>query len=365
MMRTLCVTLLSLTLLTAVADAGVKTGLKVGTPDLKSAGPLAFGPDGILFVGDSQSAAVFAIATGDTKGDASKVTLNIEGIDKKIAGKLGTESSGIRINDLAINPATGNAFMSISRRQGRESQPVLVRVNAKGDVAVISLKKIAFAKATLPNAPAPGGTGRRNKRSQSITDLAFVDGRVFVAGLSNEEFASTLRSIPFPFSDSNRGTGARIFHGAHGRFETNSPVRTFTHFKIDGKSHLLAAYTCTPLVKFPVSELKAGANIEGTTIAELGNRNRPLDMFVYEKSGKAYILMANSSRGMMKITTDKIGSMKGITERVSSGKTAGLTYDKLPYLKGVVQLDRLNKDNAVLLIQTDSGSSNLKTIALP
>ncbi len=29
--------------------------LKKGTPDLKSAGPLAFGPDGILFVGDTQA----------------------------------------------------------------------------------------------------------------------------------------------------------------------------------------------------------------------------------------------------------------------------------------------------------------------
>ena len=49
---------------------------------------------------------------------------------------------------------------------------------------------------------------------------------------------------------------------------------------------MLAAYTCTPLVKLPVSELKAGAHVKGTTIAELGNRNRPLDMIVYQKDGK-------------------------------------------------------------------------------
>ena len=36
-----------------------------GTVDLKSAGPLAVGPNGVLFVADPQGATVFAIETGD------------------------------------------------------------------------------------------------------------------------------------------------------------------------------------------------------------------------------------------------------------------------------------------------------------
>jgi hypothetical protein len=31
---------------------------------------------------------------------------------------------------------------------------------------------------------------------------------------------------------------------------------------------LLAAYTCTPLVQFPISDLKAGAKLKGKTLAE-------------------------------------------------------------------------------------------------
>ena len=42
-------------------------GMKTGTPALKSAGPLAFGPDGVLFVGDTKAATLFAIGTGDTE----------------------------------------------------------------------------------------------------------------------------------------------------------------------------------------------------------------------------------------------------------------------------------------------------------
>src|SRR5262249_41659237 len=153
-------------------------------------------------------------------------------------------------------------------------------------------------KAVLPN---PG----RN-RMQSITKLAFVKDRVIVAGLSNEEWASNLRSIPFPFTEADKGTSVQIYHGSHGRVETNAPVKTFVPYDINGEPYILAAYTCTPLVKFPVAELKPGERVKGTTIAELGNRNNPLDMIVYRKDGKNYILLANSSRGVMKITTENI-----------------------------------------------------------
>jgi hypothetical protein len=267
------------------------------------------------------------------------------------------------INDLAVNPASGNVFLSLSRGRGPEAKPAILKVDGTGKLSEVNLAKVKFAKATLPNAPAPGGEGRQNRRQESITDLQYVDGRVFVAGLSNEEFASKLRSIPFPFAEADKGTSVEIYHGAHGKFETASPVRTFTAYKIGQETNLLAAYTCTPLVKFPVSELKPGQKLKGTTIAELGNRNRPLDMIVYKKGGKDYILLANSSRGMMKITTDNIDKIKGIEERIAG--TAGLTYETLADLKGVEHLDRLNDENAVLLTKNDAGAMSLKTVALP
>src|SRR5262249_2202332 len=158
---------------------------------------------------------------------------------------------------------------------------------------------IRFAKTDVPNPPAAGTSGgaRTDQRSQAITDLAYVDGRLFLAGLSNEEFSSRLLAIPFPFSGPPDGAAGEIYPASPGRFETKSPVRTFVSYKINNEPYLLAAYTCTPLVKVPVADLKAGAHVKGTTIAELGNRNRPLDMIVYQKGGKDFILMANSDRG--------------------------------------------------------------------
>jgi hypothetical protein len=319
--------------------------------DMKSAGPLAFGPDGTLFVGDSAGGAVLAIETGDAKGDPEKVKHDVQGLDQKVAAALGVPPGDIRINDLAINPASGNAFLSVSRGRGPDATPVILKLDDAGKIS--ELKDAKTTKAALPNLPSD------KSRAEAITDLAFVDGKVIVAGLSNEEFASNLRSIPFPFKAAEAGAGVEIFHGAHGRFETKSPVRTFAIFG----DNVLAAYTCTPLVRFPLESLKPGAKVKGTTVAELGNRNRPLDMFVYQKSGKDFVLMANSSRGVMKISTDGIAAAKGITEKISD--KAGQTYETIDSLKGVVQLDRLNKGHAVVLSGPEAGPLNLSTIALP
>src|SRR5262249_56688462 len=113
------------------------------------------------------------------------------------------------------------------------------------------------------------------------------------------------------------------FHGSHGRLETMAPVRTFAVFDIGGQPNVLAAYTCTPLVRFPLSDLKPGGKIRGTTVAELGNRNRPLDMIVYKKDGKDYLLINNSSRGVMKVDVATIDKTDGITSAIRGGGTAG------------------------------------------
>ena len=114
------------------------------------------------------------------------------------------------INDLAVNPISGNVYLSVSRGRGPDAAPVLLRVDADGKLDEVALENVRFAKAEIPNPPDPGARQRGQPlRNESITDLAYVDGRVFVAGLSNEEFSSRLIAIPFPFSDGLRRRGDR------------------------------------------------------------------------------------------------------------------------------------------------------------
>jgi hypothetical protein len=369
MLSGMCLALLAGVALAADSAPGLK---EVGKPDLKSAGPLAFGPQGVLFVGDPQGAAIFAIGVGPQSKPEAPIgeAFKLEGADAKIAALLGTSAGDILINDLAVDPATRIAYVSVSRGRGPDAEPAIVRINGEGELKPLALDKVSFAKVAISNAPEsrPPQPGKKGKggdpRLESITDLAFVDGRLFIAGLSNEEFASTLRSVEFPFKGKDTSTSVEIYHGAHGQFETRSPVRTFVPFNVGGEPQLLAAYTCTPLVRFPVSELKAGAKMRGTTVAELGNQNRPLDMNAYEKDGKQYLLLANSARGVMKISTDTIDKQEGITTPIKGGGKAGLTYDTLKELQGVEQLDKVGASHALLLVRAD-GKARLETIALP
>jgi hypothetical protein len=343
---------------TRADEADLAAGLTKGTVELKSAGPLAFGPQGILFVGDPQAAAVYAIDTGDrTAPDSTKARPKVEGIDEKIASLLGTEAAEVLVKDLAVNPISGTTYLSVARGRGPSAAAVVLTLKRDGKLAELSLKDVKSAKATIPNA-AEGG-----KRQEAITHLAYLNGRVLVAGLSNEEFASKLRSIPYPFKEEGKGTSIEIFHGAHGRFETNSPVRIFAPYPIKGETHILAAYQCTPLVKIPVADLKADKKIMGTTVAELGNRNRPLSMIVYKKDGKDYVLMSNSSRGMMKIDLAGIDKIEGIKERIDG--TAGLKYETIKGKHGVQKLDAFGKDHALILMREKGGKLNVETMELP
>jgi hypothetical protein len=340
--------------------ADLTAGMTKGTPELKSAGPATFAPQGILLVGDTAGATIYAIATGDKSSGSPSEALKIEKIDEKIAGLLGTSPKEILINDLAVNPETGSTFLTVSRGRGPEATPVIVRVDSAGKLGEFSLNDVMYSSAPIPSAP-----DNDKARQEVTTDLQFSGGQIIVAGLSNEEFASQLRVMPFPFEKTEGGASVEIWHAAHGKFETRSPVRTFAVFDVGGKPNVLAAYTCTPLVRFPLSDLKPGSKVKGTTIAELGNRNRPLDMIVYEKEGKDYLLMANSARGVMKVDVQKIDETDGITDAVRGGGTAGLPYDTIADLKGVMQLDKLDKDHALLLVQSDSGALNLESVQLP
>ena len=344
-------------------------GLKEGKPDLKSAGPLAFGPDGILFVGDTAGATLFAIDTGDRAEAKEKAPINVKDVSGTIAKLIGTDARQVMINDMVVNPRSGNVYLAVSRGRGPDAQPLLVRVKTDGKVEEVSLNNVPFDKIEIPNAPDANAKirGGRSARTLSITDLAFSDGRVFIAGLSNEEFSSRLIAIPYPFSSEGiDGAAIEIYHGAHGQFETKSPIQTFVTYRIGNEPYMLAAYTCTPLVKVAVSELKAGAHVKGTTIAELGNGNQPLDMIAYQKDGKDYLLMSNSRRGVMKIPTEGAGEAASITAPVPNGGKKGLGYETIESLKGVQQMDQLDKTHAVVLVKTDAdGALNLETIDLP
>jgi len=347
-----------LALLCCAAALSIAAGINMpaGKVELKSAGALAMGPDGILFVGDSVGGQIVALDVDDAATAVHGAGVEIKGINEKIAAMLGTTADQILIQDIVVSSASKSVYLAVSRGRGADAVPVILRATPAGKLSEISLANIRHQAVALSDQPQ-----QDRQRMETITQLKYVDHKVLVAGLSNEEFSSSLRSIPFPFQSAAKGAGIEIWHGSHGRFETNAPVRTFVPYEINGEKAILAAYTCTPLVRIPVSDLKPGNKVKGTTIAELGAGNKPLDMVVYSKGGKNYILIANSRRGVMKLTADHLESYSAITKQT---EITGVPYETIAALKGVQQLDKLDDSNAVVLMG-EGASLDLRTIALP
>ena len=351
---------------TAVAEPGKETaGVMTGKPALESAGQLTFGPDGVLFVADSPGTALFALHLEDQDKPGAQELPRIEEIDDKVASLLGTTAREVLIQDLAVHPSSKNIYLSVSRGRGEDAAPAIVKVDGKGALSLVDLSEMRYSKAMIANAPAADAKTRRGRpmRALTITDIAYHDGRVFVAGLSNEEFASNLRTIPYPFTGEMSGTSVEIFHGAHGKYETHAPISTFMPYELDGEDHLLASYTCTPLVTFPVGELEDGKHLKGTTIAELGFGNRPLDMIRFSKEGEPYVLILNSSRGGMRIKGSDLEKAKAIPADVDitrDAPQAGVPYLTVP-MGGVLRAGNYDDEHLVVLRRdVSTGSLQLR-----
>jgi hypothetical protein len=316
----------------------------------------------VLFVGDSLGGAVVAIDTGD-KTAVRTASINVQGVNQKIAALVGVMPDQILVNDIAVNPISKNVYVSASRGRGPDAMPLIVKVEPSGKVMPLSLDNIAHASVSLVDAPDSNPSARQNPRLTTITDMAFTNGSVMVAGMSNEEWNSALRSIPYPFSSAAKGTQLQIWHASHGRFETQAPVRTFVPYTLGGQPYVLAAYTCTPLVKIPMSALKPGAQVKGVTIADLGSGNQPLDMVPYKKDGHEFILIANTTYGVVKLHADTLATDKPIDSPTVTD-VAGAPYDKITALTNVRHLAQVD-DGHALVVSANGGNTSLQTIALP
>src|SRR5580698_2473620 len=167
-----------------------------------------------------------------------------------------------------------------------------------------------------------------------------------------------MKVITFPFESVDKGASIEMYHGSHAQYETNSPIRTFVPYTINNQQFILAAYTCTPLVKIPMSELKAGAKVEGTTIAEMGAGNQPLDMVAYKKNGHEYILMANSRHGVTKLDAAHLDGYKAIT---TPSDVTGVPFESLTDWTDVRHLQAYD-DKSVLVLSGLNGALDLKTV---
>ena len=358
-----------------------KYGLSVGTPDIESLGPLAFGPDGVLFVADNLGATIFAIDVGDAEQVSEARPLDVDRLDTRLAAYLGCPREDVLIRDMAVHPTSQNVYLSVMRGRGADAVPVLVKVGTDGALSEVSLEGVPFSQTAIENPPAEDDerkewtlvqgnregemTERRDGtrlrvdrapyRTLTVTDMAYVDGMLLVAGASNEEFSSTFRRIAFPFNGRAETNSLEIFHVSHGRYETASPIRTFVPYR--DNTSILASYTCTPVVHFSLKDLQPGTQVKGRTVADLGSWNSPIDIVSYTRDGEEYVLVSNAGLPLMKIACRDIDVQQSLTQ---PKEPVGVPRQDL-LQEGVGRMANLNGIYVLMMHQDSEGNVDLRS----
>jgi len=355
------VMLFLLTFITGASFANnpLTAAFTTGNPEVKSMSVLSFGPEGILFIGDSQGAQVIAIDLSKAE-KINNAKVGIPDIEILLGQLLGSDIDQLQVTDMAVNPQNQNIYISVQHSSGKA---MLFVVN-NDSLEEVPLESVSFSKIGVTDVVAEDAKDDRGRplRQWAISDLDYADGKVMLSGLSNAEFASTFRTMPFPFTEKQEQSSLEIYHAAHGKYETSAPIKAFTTVTMNNAPTLIASYTCTPLVVFPLESLKPGTHTKGRTVAELGNWNTPLDIIAMEKEGKHYILIANSSRAVMKIALSDIEAFgDSITTPVEQrSATAGVDFINLPFVN-VQHLDKLNDIEFIMVQREGNGKLALKT----
>lgn len=290
---------------------------------LRSAGVLTFGPDSVLFVGDITGSAVHAFAlrdkdltpqTGEELGNFRNFEGRdlVRGLDQKLAALLGTTYDKIVVNDMAVHQPTEQIFLSVERGRGTDALPAIVKVN-HGELEVLELDTIPHSQVGIPNEPDQKAMLEFDtQRSFAITDIKYYKGEIFVTGVSNQRFASTLHRIPYPFNSQMTTSTVEIWHPVHGEFETRAPIIRQLIREVHGEPYLFAVYGCTPLVRFPLASLKDGTHVRGDVIGELGYGSNPLDMLTFTDpfDQKEYLLVTIDARAASRIAVFDLATSK-------------------------------------------------------
>src|SRR5262245_5843705 len=99
----------------SVSPAQAADPFKTGKPDIRSMSALAFGPDGVLFVGDGKGGAVFALDLADKTAREVKEPKEVTDVEGKVSALLGATPADVLVHDLAVNPISKNVYLAVSR----------------------------------------------------------------------------------------------------------------------------------------------------------------------------------------------------------------------------------------------------------
>ncbi|HWD90825.1 MAG TPA: hypothetical protein VG938_00620 [Verrucomicrobiae bacterium] len=317
---------------------------------VKSVGPITFADADTVIIADWRGSEIHALKLPSVPAGTTK-TFNLKNISSPVAIALHAQPDKLRFEGLAFRPGAELAYLTISiDRGGGIPAPALVAVDAKGKVTAINLSKTPQTSVVINDCPAADKNFWRDmpQAAFTVTDLVFDQGKLYVAGLSNEKFASTLRVYDFPFTGNATATSIEMYHAVHNELETRAPIRKMAVVNLNGEPSLVAAYTCTPLVTIPLKDLQDGAHIVAKTIAELGWGSAPVSMVTFDAGQGPVVLLINSHKSADLMPVSAIAEaarQPGLSTPIKwpTEPLLGLKSISVP-ISGIAQLSDENKE---------------------
>lgn len=353
---------------TQEADRDAATSTRQDVP--QSLSVLEFGGANVLFAADQKQNRIYAFELKnipDTTRNLDIVPYNLVGFGSQLAEFLEADPFSVSYHDLAVHPVTKAAFVSVSVKTEDDIRSELIRVTPDGEIASVDFRSLTYTSLELSETPDGDVTFWRDipAASLTVTDFEFDDGVLYIAGLSNGEFASTLRQVSYPFEAHADITSIEMFHTAHNQNETRAPIRAMSIATVDGEKTLIAAYTCTPLVTIPADELKDGAHVVGKTIAELGYGNTPVEVLTLtaynmERQPEEFVLVINREMSANLIKMEDLAKAPGLDKAFAGlGDTLGVDGTHVPFA-GTMQADDQDPQHILALRRNiDTGDVDL------
>ena len=273
---------------------------------------------------------------------------NLKNVSASIARALRTDTDKLRFEAMAVRPGSETAYITLSVEAGGKragtARPALVAVDTGGKVRVVDLARTPHVSTPIGQMPSPDKRLWRDTpmAAYTVTDMSYRAGKLYVAGLSNASFASSLRVFDYPFKADAAVASIEMYHPVHNQLETRAPIRKMVIADLNGEPTLVAAFTCSPLVTIPLKDLKDGAHIAAKTIAEFGWGSAPVGMVQFDAGQGPMVLLTHShkSADLMSVTDIADAATKpGLSTPIKwpTEPTLGLKSIYVP-LAGVAQL---------------------------
>jgi hypothetical protein len=227
----------------------------------------------------------------------------------------------------------------------------------------MDLSDVRFSRYEVEAAPEVGqpfrhpAWGSTRRRAFTVTDMGYREGELFITGVTNEEFASSFRRVPFPFRANAAITKVGVYHTEHGEYETEAPIQAFLPVTLNGEETIVVGYSCTPIATFPLEAARAGATVRGSTVIELGAGTSPRDMLTFERDGAEHLLIV-TGRGVYRAELGDLAGAPSLTTPVNgqSGVSASLS------LGTVREIERISDTSYVVLQQEPGNALSLRTV---